>query len=718
MKDLKRPDIKYSNKILSEIELLRKDIREIILDSEYLYKVVIQLYDDIQNECIEDTLRNIPIEKLNSAGKGFKLNVFKRAGINNFLELTKKTRSQLTQIQGIGDITAQQARAAAESMERTVMENVIFTIDLQKRTNNQTDMIKALYRINFNKDIIEKSKKIDLTYKMLQSHIKLVKSTQNKFKWLFSFNSKKEKAINSLNILSNFLNSSEVELFAKINDKYKSENQTVEYNYVWNDFSNNSAKYYSTLESIVKKKLDIKKEKGDLPEDLIKRVESLKLNKALLNSSLRGYQEFGAKYCIIQGKVLIGDEMGLGKTVEAIAAIAHLQAEGNKYFFVVCPASVLINWHKEIEKHSKLKSYIIHGADRDKVVKEWEIKGGVAITTYDTLKRIEVKEKIKLDLVVADEAHYVKNPSAQRTQALYNLMLHSNKILFMTGTPIENRVDEMINLINYLKPEIAKSLNSKECLYNVKGFRYKIAPVYLRRNQKDVLNELPKLIQIEEWEEFGTDERKVYSQAVREGNFMAMRQAAWRGGSQDKCPKLNRLVEICEEAKENNCKIIVFSFFRQTIAVVKEALGDVCFEPITGSITANKRQKIVDEFTAAPAGVVLPCQIVAGGVGLNIQAASVVILCEPQLKPALETQAIARAHRMGQVNKVVVYRLLTENSIDERMIKMLNSKQRIFDSYARDSVVVESSNEAVDITEKELIERIVSEEKSRLGYDN
>lgn len=102
---------------------------------------------------------------------------------------------------------------------------------------------------------------------------------------------------------------------------------------------------------------------------------------------------------------------------------------------------------------------------------------------------------------------------------------------------------------------------------------------------------------------------------------------------------------------------------------------------------------------------------------MNIQAASVVIFCEPQLKPALEAQAIARAHRMGQVNKVVVYRLLTENSVDERLMKLLNSKQRIFDLYARDSVVVESNNEAVDITEKYLIDKIVNEEKLRLGYN-
>lgn len=711
------PDSVYSNKILSEIQLIGKDIIKVIKDSEDINKEVIRLYDDIEKEGIDDALRNISIEKLNDIGKGFRLNVFKDVGINNFLELSKKTRSQLTQIKGVGELTAQQVKAAVKSIETSVRESVVFRIDPQKKTHRKTEILKELYRLSCNKEIIEVSKKIDFKYKALQSHIKSAKLTQNKLKWLFSFNSTKEKAINSLNILNSFLSDYEVAFFTANKLKYKTKEEAIEYNDVWNDFSKNSAKYYSLLENVVKKKLDIKKDKGDLPEDLIKRVEALKLNKSLLNSSLRGYQEFGAKYCIIQEKVLIGDEMGLGKTIEAIAAIAHLKAEGHKYFAVVCPASVLINWYKEINKHSKLKSYIIHGSDRDRVAREWELEGGVAITTYETLKRIEVKEKIKLDLVVADEAHYVKNPDAQRTKALYSLMSRSDKILFMTGTPIENRVDEMISLINCLQPKIAKRLDSKESFYNAKEFRYKIAPVYLRRNQKDVLNELPELIQIEEWESFGDDEKKIYAHAVRDGKFMAMRQAAWKGGSADKCPKLNRLLEICEEAKENNSKIIIFSYFRETILVVKESLGKVCLEPITGSVSPNKRQQIVDEFTTAPAGTVLPCQIVAGGVGINIQAASVVIFCEPQIKPAQETQAIARAHRMGQVNKVVVHRLLTENSVDERMMELLNSKQRIFDTYARDSVVVESSNEAVDITEKELIEKIVNEEKKRLGYD-
>lgn len=142
---------------------------------------------------------------------------------------------------------------------------------------------------------------------------------------------------------------------------------------------------------------------------------------------------------------------------------------------------------------------------------------------------------------------------------------------------------------------------------------------------------------MEEWVDFGPDEALECRKAVGDGRCMDMRRAAWKGGSSETSPKLNRLLEICAEAKENNRKIVIFSFFRDVITTVRQTLGQCCLEPITGSVTPARRQQIIDEFTAAPAGTTLISQIQAGGVGLNIQATSIVILCEPQIKPALET---------------------------------------------------------------------------------
>ena len=134
------------------------------------------------------------------------------------------------------------------------------------------------------------------------------------------------------------------------------------------------------------------------------------------------------------------------------------------------------------------------------------------------------------------------------------------------------------------------------------------------------------------------------------------------------------------------------------------SLGDRCIGPITGAITPEKRQELVDEFTAAEAGKVLVAQIQAGGTGLNIQAASVVVLCEPQLKPSIENQAISRAYRMGQVRNVLVYRLLCEDTVDEQIVKMLEEKQRIFDSFADESVAAKESLEVDEKTQKAIME--------------
>ena len=130
----------------------------------------------------------------------------------------------------------------------------------------------------------------------------------------------------------------------------------------------------------------------------------------------------------------------------------------------------------------------------------------------------------------------------------------------------------------------------------------------MRRNREDVLNELPELVQREEWVEFGPEEALQYRRAVGDGRFMDMRRAAWKGSSSETTPKLNRLLEICAEAKENNRKIVIFSFFRDVISTVRQTLGLYCLEPITGSITPARRQQIIDEFTQAPAGTTLVCQ--------------------------------------------------------------------------------------------------------------
>lgn len=173
-----------------------------------------------------------------------------------------------------------------------------------------------------------------------------------------------------------------------------------------------------------------------------------------------------------------------------------------------------------------------------------------------------------------------------------------------------------------------------------------------------------------------------------------------------------------EEAAEDGRKVIVFSFFLETIAAVRACLGERCLPQINGSIPPQRRQEIIDEFERAPAGAVLPAQIQSGGTGLNIQAASVVILCEPQLKPSIENQAISRAYRMGQARNVLVYRLLCEKSIDERVMELLEEKQKVFDAFADESVSADATQKKEAEIDDKTFGMLVNEEIERINAEN
>ncbi|UVS78196.1 DEAD/DEAH box helicase [Actinokineospora sp. UTMC 2448] len=479
----------------------------------------------------------------------------------------------------------------------------------------------------------------------------------------------------------------------------------------WEDFLARPADYFAMLSELGFLTEDEKAAQGDLPEEIIQAVRDQALSGEHLTASLRGYQSFAARFALVQRKVVIGDEMGLGKTVEALAVLAHLRSRGESHFLVVCPAAVVTNWTREVHGKSKLWAYRIHGPDRDSAAKAWARDGGVAVTTFETLASWEpvLRTVRHLACVVVDEAHYIKNPRAQRTIRTNAILSRAERAVLLTGTPLENKVEEFRNLVSYLRPDLPIGVADLE----PKAFRRRVAPVYLRRNQEDVLTELPELIQVDEWLPMSASESALYWEGVRQSNFAAMRQAAMLAGAGSQ--KLIRLVEIVREAEENQRRVIVFSHFRAVLDLVAESLPGPVFGPLTGSVASRKRQELVDQFSSAEHGAVLVAQIIAGGVGLNIQSASVVVICEPQLKPTTEEQAIARAHRMGQVLSVQVHRLLSEDSVDQRITEILARKKRIFDEFARVSDTADSTPDAVDLTEAELVREVLEAERRRLA---
>lgn len=461
----------------------------------------------------------------------------------------------------------------------------------------------------------------------------------------------------------------------------------------WKDFAENPIPFFNTLEQVNPGVLGTSDAVYGLPEELAQEIQGECFFPEGLRCQLRRYQEWGVKYILHQKQVLLGDEMGLGKTIQAIAAMVSLRNVGETHFIVVCPASVVTNWCREIQTKSLLRATKVHGPQKTTALSSWKKVGGVAVTTYETTQYFQFQEEFHCGLLVVDEAHYIKNPNARRTQNVIQLCQYTNRLLFMTGTPLENKVSEMVELIRILQPDIARTLHSNTLIPSAPSFRKKIAPVYYRRKREDVLTELPELVESKEWCTLLPEEEQIYEDSVLAKSFMEARRVSWNVPDLHQSSKAKRLLELLEEAKEDGRKVLIFSFFLDTIQRIAELLGGQCLSPIYGAISPIRRQEIIDEFAQAPAGTALIAQIQSGGTGLNIQSASVVVICEPQLKPSIENQAISRAYRMGQTRNVLVYRLLCEDTVDERMTNLLEEKQAIFNAFADKSVAAQESLE-------------------------
>ena len=228
-----------------------------------------------------------------------------------------------------------------------------------------------------------------------------------------------------------------------------------------------------------------------------------------------------------------------------------------------------------------------------------------------------------------------------------------------------------------------------------------------------MLTELPDLTEAEDWIDFTNAEEDAYFEAVAISQFQLMRRTAYVGDT-SRSSKAERIKELVDEAMRNGKKVLIFSWFLEVLDRLADELGDLVIGTIKGSLSADGRQALAEKLERSPSPRVLLAQIAAGGMGMNLQAASVVILCEPQVKPSLEDQAVKRAHRMGQLDKVVVHRILTPDSVDERLLDILAEKRRTIEEYVHTSEVAEATPEAKDLSDQEVTQRVLAEEQARL----
>lgn len=662
-------------------------------------------------------LRDIPIEELNRERKGIRVGVLRDAGYKSIADLAAASVYELASIRGISEDSAHTIKREYKVLSKRVHGTTKIRLSTDRKTKAASNLATATYKFIRKRELGRKCADfLDIYSDRIDQAAEAIRRSCGDVGWLLASAYERDLAVEEYGVLEEFFSGpfiAEANAAIKAFKELGRDDEAA----AWKDFEQRPVEYINALEDIVPNLVGSGGVYG-LPEDLAREIEDECFFPEGLLCQLRRYQEWGVKYTLHQERVLLGDEMGLGKTVQAIAAMVSLRNTGETHFIVVCPASVLSNWCREIKKMSLLRPIKVHGTGRDSALKHWINAGGVAVTTYETTGRLEMPEGFKFGMLVVDEAHYVKNPKARRSINVKELCESTGRLLFMTGTALENKVDEMIELIDVLQPKVAVKVRPLAALSQAPLFQQEVAPVYYRRKREDVLTELPDLEETEAWCELGPYEEQYYERAVLGRSFQEARRVSWNIDDISKSSKANRLREIVEEAEGEGRKILVFTYFLDTIRKVVETLGDRCVNPINGSVSPQRRQEIIDEFDTSPAGAVLVAQIQSGGTGLNIQSASVVVICEPQLKPSIENQAISRAYRMGQTRKVLVYRLLCEDTIDERITDLLAEKQRIFDAFADKSVAAKESIELDSKTMGKLIDEEIERINEKKGRPN
>ena len=657
---------------------------------------------------IMSILKGVPVEELNRGKGGIRVKTLRDCGYETLADIYAAAPSKLEAVKGISAEGAREIKTKLNEYLYESANTVKIKLSADDKNPDSTALVQEISAYILRKDSLRDYYKLQETFKpKTDAAENSLINVGNGVRWLFYNSNQKAEVTQAYQYLVRLQKSDYAANLKQLSNNIRG-NFQVSTNDAWARFESDTVRFWNVLEDVCPERVGSSGSVYGLPEDLAHEIQQQPLNLEGLRCELRRYQEWGVKYAIHQQRVLLGDEMGLGKTVQAIAAMVSLRNEGATHFVVVCPASVLSNWCREINKHSDLSVIMVHGSSRSASVSKWIEEGGVAVTTYETTGAIELDDNFKYNYMVVDESHYIKNRDAQRTVNVRKLCQKAEKILFMTGTAIENKVDEMISLIEVLNPDVATQIKRMAFMSSAPQFREAVAPVYYRRKREDVLTELPDKTETEEWCTLSGEEVQCYEDAVLSKNFAGARRVSWNVDDVSLSSKANRMKELLAEAEAEGRKVIVFSFFLDTIEKVRGMLGDKCVGPINGSVPPQRRQEMVDEFDKAQPGAVLAAQIQSGGTGLNIQSASVIILCEPQFKPSIENQAISRAYRMGQARNVLVYRLLCEDTVDEKIMEMLAEKQAVFDAFADKSTVAE---ETLELDEKSFGDIMESEIK-------
>ncbi len=459
-------------------------------------------------------------------------------------------------------------------------------------------------------------------------------------------------------------------------------------------------------------------------------IEPIKIPKQVSNV-LRDYQIDGVYWMYFLKKYgfggILADEMGLGKTIQALTVLSMNNNNGTH--LVVCPKSLIYNWENEIKKFLPDMKVLIIDKDQEKRKKLIKTANNydIVITSYSILQRdysYYDENKIIFNYQILDEAHYIKNIKTLSSKAVR--VINAKRKVLLTGTPLENNLDELFGTFELIMPGylgtktefrnnfVAKIERNNQIALDI--LQAKIRPFILRRTKNEVLKELPDKQEQIVYNEMTNKQIGVYNEILNrvksEVNILIEKQGFEKSRIQvlsallklrqvcnhpslvDKSfsgevgisGKHEQFKELLSEVIASGEKVLVFSQFTSMLNIFEKDLNerDITFSRLDGS--TKNRQEVVDEFNNNKSISVFLISLKAGGVGLNLTSASVVFLYDPWWNPMVEQQAVDRAHRIGQKKKVNIYKFITKNSIEEKILKLQERKGNLFEN-----LVVEDS---------------------------
>jgi SNF2 family DNA or RNA helicase len=405
------------------------------------------------------------------------------------------------------------------------------------------------------------------------------------------------------------------------------------------------------------------------------------------------YQLDGIAFLMPRHAALIADEMGLGKTMQTIVALRLLLHAGLiRNALVVCPKPLVINWTRELRSWAEDVPFEVVGGDTAARKATWfGSKCPLKLVNYELLTRdadFVADERVRFDVVVLDEAQRIKNRESKTAQVVRSV--RRTRSWAMTGTPIENRVDDLVNIFAFvdagrIPPETpAKMIPqlTKDCI--------------IRRVKEEVAKDMPPKIIRDAFLELSPQQREAYTLAEKEGIIhlnelgdtitvqhvfelvMRLKQICNFDPRTGSSSKLEQLQADMAEVAESNRKAIVFSQYIEPLEVLAQALAPLGPLQYHGKIPTSERQPILDRFKNDPKCHVLLMSYGTGSVGLNLQFTNYVFLFDRWWNPAIEDQAINRAHRLGQKSTVFVTRFITQNTIEGRINEVLERKRQLF----------------------------------------